>query len=97
MEQFFLKDSKRQFSKIERRNWCDGNIREPHHTNKIIIKDPTYVDMKLFVNTNEFILYNSKLGIYDIQKTSFITGFICAHINLELSLKDERHHQPLLY
>jgi hypothetical protein len=49
MEQFFLKDSKRQFSKIERRNWCDGNIREPHHTtNKIIIQDPTYVDMKLF-------------------------------------------------
>jgi hypothetical protein len=44
---------------------------------KIIIQDPTYVDMKLFVNTNEFILYNSKLGIYDIySKQVFITGHL---------------------
>lgn len=85
----FKKLKKKHFQRLNEENGLMETIQNPISIIKAILKDPTYKHMRLFVNSEEFILYNSFLGIYDIYtKTSFTTGvsFALSSIGIDYSL-----------
>lgn len=85
----FKKLKKKHFQRLNEENGLIETILNPISIIKAIISDPTYKYMQLFVNSEEFILYNRLLGIYDLYtKTSFTTGisYALSSIGIDYSL-----------